>query len=84
MTKYVLLALYALMISMQVEFTRRRVAGPACGSLRIAATELSQQFSDGEIDEVQVSSVVRPAAWIKAEYDNGNAPETFYTMGAQQ
>jgi MSHA biogenesis protein MshQ len=36
------------------------------------------------IDEVRISNVARPAAWIAAEYANQNSPTTFYAVGAEQ
>lgn len=38
---------------------------------------------NGKIDEVRISSGVRSADWILAEYNNQSAPTTFYTLGAE-
>lgn len=35
---------------------------------------------DGTIDEIRISSAVRSAAWVAAEYDNQNDPTSFYTL----
>lgn len=37
----------------------------------------------GQIDEVRISNVARSADWIRTEYNNQNAPSSFYTLGAQ-
>lgn len=37
----------------------------------------------GNIDEVKVSNRAETAAWIETEYNNQNAPATFYTVSAQ-
>lgn len=39
---------------------------------------------EGYIDEVKISSVVRSADWIATEYNNQNAPGTFYSVGTQE
>ena len=39
---------------------------------------------NGAIDEVRVSNIARPAAWITTEYNNQSAPGTFLTVGAQE
>jgi len=36
------------------------------------------------LDEVRVSNTVRSAGWIRTEYNNQNAPATFYTVGVEQ
>jgi RHS repeat-associated protein len=36
---------------------------------------------NGSVDEVRVSSGVRSADWIAAEYNNQNSPSTFYSVG---
>ncbi len=43
---------------------------------------LTRYFS-GSIDEVHISSVARSADWIKTEYNNQSAPNTFYTIGSE-
>jgi Concanavalin A-like lectin/glucanases superfamily/Domain of unknown function (DUF2341) len=44
-----------------------------------------QTFFDfgGYIDEVRVSSSVRSADWVTAEYNNQSSPSTFYSMGTE-
>jgi Concanavalin A-like lectin/glucanases superfamily/Domain of unknown function (DUF2341) len=39
---------------------------------------------DGMLDEVRISKVARPAAWIRAEYLNQTAPESFVKAGATE
>ena len=39
---------------------------------------------NGTIDEVHAFDTVVPAAWIKAEFDNQNAPSSFYAMAPQE
>jgi hypothetical protein len=36
----------------------------------------------GSIDEVRVQNTVRTDGWILTEYNNGNAPASFVTVGA--
>jgi hypothetical protein len=36
----------------------------------------------GILDELRISTTVRPAAWIATEYNNQSAPAAFYTVGA--
>ncbi len=38
---------------------------------------------NGQIDEVRISSVVRSADWVAAEYNNQSSPATFSTLGAE-
>ncbi len=38
---------------------------------------------NGEIDEFRISNVARSANWIQTEFNNQNAPLTFYSVGAQ-
>jgi hypothetical protein len=40
-------------------------------------------FWDGLIDEVHFATTARSADWITTEYNNQNAPGTFYTFGAE-
>jgi hypothetical protein len=42
------------------------------------------QGFNGGIDETRVSSAVRSASWIIAEYNNQNSPGSFYGVGPQQ
>ncbi len=37
----------------------------------------------GLMDETRISSTLRPADWILAEYRNQNSPATFYALGAE-
>lgn len=46
-------------------------------------TGTPNSFFAGFIDEVHVSNVARTGAWIAAEYNNENAPFTFFTQGAK-
>jgi len=39
---------------------------------------------NGTIDEVRISNVARTSDWIKTEYNNQFAPNTFTTIGAEQ
>lgn len=41
------------------------------------------QFFGGKLDEIRISNFVRPADWILTEYNNGNTPGTFITLGAE-
>ncbi len=38
-------------------------------------------FFDGLIDEVRISSAARDADWIEATYNNQSSPSAFYTLG---
>jgi len=38
----------------------------------------------GVLDELRWSSIARDANWIAAEYNNQNAPGTFYAVGVEQ
>jgi len=40
--------------------------------------------SNGYLDEVRVSNVVRTADWIATEYNNQNSPATFYSLSPEQ
>jgi YD repeat-containing protein len=42
-----------------------------------------QQWWNGSIDEVRVSSTVRLPDWIATEYNNQSSPSTFYSIGAE-
>lgn len=37
----------------------------------------------GRMDEVRIASVVRSEDWLRTEYNNQNAPASFYTVSAQ-
>ena len=64
-------------------------AGTATGNFTGATWRLGNNaqwpnFSNVILDEVRVSNTVRSAGWISTEYNNQNAPATFYTVGAEQ
>ena len=42
------------------------------------------EFWNGRIDEVRIINTVRSANWIYTEYLNQSAPNSFYTVGAEQ
>jgi uncharacterized repeat protein (TIGR01451 family) len=42
----------------------------------------SGQF-EGDIDELRISRVARPATWIATQFNNQSSPGTFYAVGAQ-
>lgn len=42
------------------------------------------RYWSGKIDELRFSNVVRAAVWVTTEYNNQNAPTTFYTIAAQE
>jgi RHS repeat-associated protein len=39
--------------------------------------------SPGSLDEVRISSVIRSADWISAEYNNESSPSTFYALSVE-
>ncbi len=41
-------------------------------------------YYGGKLDEVKISSSVRPAAWIQTEYSNQSSPSAFLNVGAAQ
>ena len=47
-----------------------------------AAADSNYSYS-GKLDEVRISNIIRTADWIKTEYNNQNAPQTFLTIGAE-
>ncbi len=47
-------------------------------------TSHSGNFATSTIDEFRLSNVVRSANWITTEYNNQNAPGTFYAIGTEQ
>jgi hypothetical protein len=64
-------------------------AGTATGSFTGATWRLANNaqwpnYSNVILDEVRVSNTARSAGWIMTEYNNQNAPLTFYTVGAEQ
>lgn len=36
----------------------------------------------GDIDEIRISNIDRSSDWISTEYNNQNAPDTFYSVGS--
>jgi len=45
----------------------------------------ANEFWNGKIDEVRIiGGTVRPPGWIRTEYLNQSAPNSFYTVGAEQ
>ena len=40
-------------------------------------------YLDGKIDEVRISDTARDACWIETEYNNQDAPTTFYSISAE-
>ncbi len=49
-----------------------------------AEAQASAWWVNGIVDEARVSASARSADWIAAEYNNQNAPSTFYTASAQE
>jgi hypothetical protein len=45
---------------------------------------IDTEYHKGTIDEFRVATVVRSATWISTEYNNQNAPSTFFTIGAEE
>ena len=64
--------------------TQALVASTHGGSLgsRLDSSGNASQFFTGNVDEVRLSSTVRSADWIAAEYNNQNSPATFYSVSA--
>jgi hypothetical protein len=46
------------------------------------ASQYGPPYEHGNIDEFRISSVVRSASWILAEYNNQSSPSTFAAAGA--
>jgi len=42
------------------------------------------EYWNGEADEIRISSVARSAPWISTEYNNQDAPGTFYSASAEE
>jgi hypothetical protein len=64
-------------------------AGTATGNFTGATWRLGNNaqwpnFSNVILDEVRVSNTVRSAGWIRTEYNNQNAPASFYSVGLEQ
>lgn len=43
----------------------------------------SGRYFTGVLDEVRISNTVRSANWLTTEYNSGNSPSTFETLGAE-
>jgi hypothetical protein len=43
-----------------------------------------EAFMNGEMDEIRVSTTLRPAGWISTEYNNQNNPTGFVQTGSEQ
>jgi hypothetical protein len=43
-------------------------------------TSSTSYSMDGKLDEVRILSVARSANWLKTEYNNQSAPDSFYSM----
>jgi len=43
-------------------------------------TSTTYTSMDGKLDEVRILSVVRSANWLRTEYNNQDAPDSFYSM----
>lgn len=54
------------------------------GSYWNASSSVYSAGFDGLIDELRVACCVRSIDWISAEYENQNAPASFYTVGTQE
>ena len=46
------------------------------------ANQYGPPYHNGSIDEFRISSVVRSASWILAEYNNQSNPSNFYTVSS--
>jgi hypothetical protein len=42
------------------------------------------RYFNGDIDELRISDTARDACWIETEYNNQNAPATFYSVEAEE
>jgi hypothetical protein len=65
--------------------------GPSAGSHStdieentLIGEDLRGSVLDGVVDEVRISNIARPAAWIQTEYYNQRAPAAFYTVGIEE
>jgi MSHA biogenesis protein MshQ len=38
---------------------------------------------NGQLDEVRIATVVRPAEWVRTEFNNQSDPASFYTVGPE-
>lgn len=50
----------------------------------ISGTSYFPDHFPGKIDDVRISSTARSADWIKTEFNNQNAPATFYTTANEE
>ncbi|MEI7901742.1 MAG: DUF2341 domain-containing protein, partial [bacterium] len=76
----------AIYVDGELKGTWTKGAIPEQGGERIrigAWWEWNRAFK-GKLDELRMASVPRSADWIRAEYDNQNAPGTFVTAGRVQ
>ncbi len=46
------------------------------------ANQYGPPYQNGNMDEFRISSVVRSASWILAEYNNQSSPSNFYTVSS--
>jgi MSHA biogenesis protein MshQ len=54
------------------------------GRLGNAAVPFGQGMNlNGQLDEVRIATVVRPAEWIQTEFNNQSDPSSFYTVGSE-
>lgn len=51
--------------------------------IRLATPTASSNYFDGILDEFRLSNIARSGTWIQTEYNNQNAPGTFYTVGSE-
>jgi hypothetical protein len=38
---------------------------------------------NGQLDEVRIATVVRPAEWVRTEFNNQSDPASFCTVGPE-
>lgn len=54
------------------------------GRLGNASAAFGQNMNlNGQLDEVRIATVVRPAEWIQTEFNNQSDPSSFYTVGPE-
>ena len=51
---------------------------------RIGNDGVNDFYLNGFVDEVRISSSVRPPQWIETEYNNQGATAAFYTVGIEE
>ena len=50
----------------------------------VSSTAFGQNVNlDGQVDEVRIATITRPAEWIATEFNNQSSPSTFYTVGPE-